>query len=66
MKKLFLFCCSVAALQVVAQPERWQQKVNYQINVNMDVATNRLSGTEKIDYWNNSPDTLYRIFIHLY
>jgi len=50
----------------VAQTDRWQQKIKYQIDVNMDVKTNRFTGTEKIDYWNNSPDTLTRIFFHLY
>ncbi len=49
-----------------AQPDRWQQRIKYNINVNMDVVTNRFSGTEKIEYINNSPDTLERIFIHLY
>lgn len=49
-----------------AQSDRWQQKIKYQINVNMDVNTNRFTGTEKIDYWNHSPDTLTRVFFHLY
>ena len=56
-----LFC--VAA---IAQPDRWQQRIKYNIDVQMNVQTNRFTGTEKIDYWNNSPDTLNRIFIHLY
>ncbi|HEX5149908.1 MAG TPA: M1 family metallopeptidase [Parafilimonas sp.] len=49
-----------------AQPDRWQQRIAYNINVNMNVATNQFTGTEKIDYWNNSPDTLNRVFFHLY
>ena len=49
-----------------AQPDRWQQQISYNINVNVNVATNQFSGTEKIDYWNNSPDTLDRVFFHLY
>jgi len=53
-------------LNVAAQPNRWQQRIKYNISVNMDVATNRFTGTEKIDYWNNSPDTLTRLFFHLY
>ena len=28
--------------------------------------TNQFKGVEKIDYWNNSPDTLNRVFFHLY
>lgn len=57
--------CTLATT-VIAQPDRWQQKIKYQIHVNMDVTTNRFTGTEKIDYWNNSPDTLTRVFFHLY
>lgn len=44
----------------------WQQKVNYDIKVDMDVNTNRMKGSEVLEYWNNSPDTLYRFFYHLY
>ncbi len=50
----------------MAQPNRWQQRIKYNINVQMNVETNRFTGREKIDYWNNSPDTLTRIFFHLY
>lgn len=49
-----------------AQPDRWQQKIKYVIDVNVNVSTNRFTGTEKIDYTNNSPDTLNKIFFHLY
>ncbi len=53
-------------LIVKAQTDRWQQRIAYNMNVNMNVATNQFSGIEKIDYWNNSPDTLNRVFFHLY
>src|SRR6478672_11514233 len=53
-------------LMVHAQPDRWQQRIAYNINVNMNAVTNQFSGVEKIDYWNNSPDTLNRVFFHLY
>lgn len=67
MRKLFFFLLAgTLANSLFAQPDRWQQKIKYNINVNMDVVTNRFSGTEKIEYINNSPDTLNKIFIHLY
>ncbi len=67
MRKLFFFLLSLLLVNgLFAQPDRWQQKIKYNINVNMDVVTNRFSGTEKIEYINNSPDTLNKIFIHLY
>lgn len=58
---LYLFITTISA-----QPDRWQQKIKYTIDVKLDVQANRISGTEKIDYYNQSPDTLKRIFLHLY
>jgi hypothetical protein len=48
------------------QSDRWQQRINYDMDVKMNVETNIVSGIEKIDYYNNSPDTLDRIFFHTY
>ena len=67
MYKLFsIVLFIVIASTLKAQPDRWQQRIVYNINVTMNVAANQFKGVEKIDYWNNSPDTLNRIFIHLY
>ena len=44
----------------------WQQKVDYKMNVTMDVNTNRYKGTQELIYTNNSNDTLKRVFYHLY
>ncbi len=52
--------------KVSAQPDRWQQHIKYNISVTMNVAANQFNGTEKIEYINNSPDTLQKVFIHLY
>ncbi len=65
-KFAFLIVFLLPSLIVSSQPDRWQQRIAYNINVNMNVITNRFSGTQKIDYWNNSPDTLDRVFFHLY
>lgn len=67
MKKFVLigtFVCMV--LGVFAQPNRWQQRVKYVMDIEMDVNTNRYSGKQKLEYTNNSPDTLDKIFYHLY
>lgn len=67
MKVLFSTVWLLLVWQAVqAQPDRWQQRIKYQIDVNMNVSDNRFTGTEKIDYWNNSPDTLDRVFFHVY
>ena len=62
---LFLFTLFLS-LTLLAQPDRWQQRVKYNIDVDMNVQTNRYSGKQHLEYWNNSPDTLDRVFYHLY
>ncbi len=49
-----------------AQPGRWQQRVKYNMSIDMDVASNKLSGNQKLEYTNNSPDRLTKLFYHLY
>ena len=49
-----------------AQPDRWQQRVKYTMDIDMDVVKNKFSGKQKIEYWNNSPDTLKKVFYHLF
>ena len=44
----------------------WQQHVDYVMDVTMDVETFNYKGTQKIVYTNNSPDTLNKVFFHLY
>lgn len=65
-KFAFLVILTLFVSIVKAQPDRWQQRIKYQIAVDVNVTTNRFTGTEKIDYWNNSPDTLTRVFFHTY
>ncbi|MFC5047781.1 M1 family metallopeptidase [Aquimarina hainanensis] len=44
----------------------WQQHVDYKMSVDMDVETYKFKGTQELTYTNNSPDTLYQVFYHLY
>ena len=53
-------------LAVKKQDYRWQQRVEYTMNVSLDVATHQMKGTQKLVYYNNSPDTLTKVFYHLY
>jgi Peptidase family M1 domain len=68
MNKVILFGLAVCLGYgpVSAQPDRWQQRVKYTMNVKMDVQTNRFAGEQTLAYTNNSPDTLGRVFYHLY
>ncbi|NNK11115.1 MAG: M1 family metallopeptidase [Flavobacteriaceae bacterium] len=44
----------------------WQQAVDYTMEVDMEVETFRYTGAQSLVYTNNSPDTLNRVFYHMY
>lgn len=56
----------IAAHAIIAQPERWQQQVAYKMDINFDVTKHQYEGKQNLVYTNNSPDTLFKIFYHLY
>jgi hypothetical protein len=68
MKKLLLFTFLICALaKTTAQSNNyWQQHVDYKMEVTMDVNTYKYKGTQELIYENNSPDTLKKVFYHLY
>ena len=68
MRKIFYLVIIFSGISFfsAAQPDRWQQKVKYVMNIDMNVQTNQFTGTQKLEYWNNSPDTLTKVFYHLY
>ncbi len=43
----------------------WQQKADYDIKVELDDVSQRLTGSEKITYFNNSPDELRYLWLQL-
>ena len=43
----------------------WVQHARYTIEARLDVASNRISGHERVVYLNHSPDTLRRIAVYL-
>ena len=66
MKKLIL--CSLITLSswLTAFSQYWQQQVNCIIDVSLNDKEHTLDGFEKIEYFNNSPDTLKFIWFHLW
>jgi hypothetical protein len=62
---IILFYCQLPTANCQLSPY-WQQQVNYKIDVTLNDADNTLDGFVKMDYHNNSPDTLYFIWIHLW
>ena len=51
---------------LVAQTDRWQQRISYKIDATLNVNNNRVNGTQQVVYYNNSPDTLSRVFFFTY
>ncbi|MEQ9231151.1 MAG: M1 family metallopeptidase [Cyclobacteriaceae bacterium] len=65
--KIFLTSLLLASLTLAsAQSNYWQQAVDYKMDINFDVETHRFTGDQTLVYTNNSPDTLYQAFWHLY
>ena len=64
MRKLLslLFVSSVFG----AQAQYWQQAVDYEIYVDLDVESHQYDGKGTVAYTNNSPDTLRKAYFHLY
>lgn len=59
-----VFCFSI---KLFAQNnDYWQQRVDHQIDVKLDTARKMLVGFQTITYHNNSPDTLNKIYFHLW
>ncbi len=52
---------------IMAQNQKyWQQHVAYTMDVSVDVKTHQYAGTQELIYTNNSPDTLTRVYYHLF
>ncbi len=64
--KNIVYLVIILVIPAAAQPDRWQQKIKYSMDVRLDVNTHMITGRQHIEYWNNSPDTLKRVFFHLY
>ncbi|MDG2492152.1 MAG: M1 family metallopeptidase [Flavobacteriaceae bacterium] len=64
MKYFAIALLSLFSLNLSAQ--YWQQKVDYTMNVELDAETSDYSGSQKLIYTNNSPESLSKVFYHLY
>lgn len=61
---LFVSCGMLA--QKNPNPGYWQQHADYKMEVSMDVKTYQYKGKQTLVYTNNSPDTLRRVYFHLF
>ena len=64
MKQLILILIGFLSTSISAQ--YWQQEVDYTMSVRLDTETAIYTGTQKLIYTNNSPETLKKVFYHLY
>lgn len=66
MRSFALALTGLFAFPALAQCDRWQQSIRCDLDVDLDVGTNRFTGIERLVYTNNSPDTLRELYFHLY
>ena len=59
---LLLFCYCIS----VKSQKYWQQSVDYKMTVDVDVKTFKYNGQQTLVYTNNSPDTISKMFYHLF
>ncbi|MAO34368.1 MAG: peptidase M1 [Zunongwangia sp.] len=68
MKKLIFSLALLVSAFSQAQNNTcyWQQHVDYDMNVDMNVENYRYTGTQELVYTNNSPDTLNKVYYHMF
>lgn len=68
MHKFFYYCIALSiSITVSAQNSGyWQQHVDYVMDIDMNVKNYQYKGKQKLTYTNNSPDTLDKVYYHLY
>jgi len=67
MKKLLLSAICLCTLTLSAQKTGyWQQHVDYQMEIDMNVENYQYKGKQTLVYTNNSPDELTHVFYHLF
>tara|TARA_B100000767_G_scaffold164444_1_gene154110 strand:- start:1349 stop:3160 length:1812 start_codon:yes stop_codon:yes gene_type:complete len=64
MKKTLLLLALCTGPLVFSQ--YWQQSVSYSMDIDLDVEAHQYDGTSVVVYTNNSPDTLLKVYFHLY
>lgn len=66
MKNLFsILLCLGISLSGYSQ-SYWQQEAHYQMDINFDSENHHFDGTQELTLINHSPDTLNKVFYHLY
>lgn len=61
-----VFAFAKAATYAQNNTSYWQQRVDYEMEIDMNVENFQYDGKQTLTYTNNSPETLDRVFYHLY
>ncbi len=56
----------LSLIQNTSGEEYWQQYVRYDMNIELHPDDKQLTGDQVIIYYNQSPDTLHNLYMHLY
>ena len=62
----FLITLFFSIVFTVSQGQYWQQRVEYSMDIDFDAEKHQFIGDQELTYFNNSPDTLTRVFYHLF
>ena len=66
MKKTLSFSLILLlSISFLAQ-DYWQQQISYKMHIDFDHDNHQFSGIQEITYYNNSPENLDKLFMHLY
>jgi len=63
---LIIISCTSNAQEQTSKSSYWQQHVDYTMDIDMNIKKYQYKGKQKLVYTNNSPDTLDKVFYHLY
>jgi hypothetical protein len=66
LRKIIFLLLIANGAWLITFSQYWQQQVNYTIDVSLNDKEHTLNGFEKIEYINNSPDTLRYIWFHIW
>ncbi|MDA8871530.1 M1 family metallopeptidase [Flavobacteriaceae bacterium] len=64
--KSLLFTLLSLCICTLSSAQYWQQHVDYTMEVSLETESARYEGIQKLVYTNNSPETLHKVFYHLY
>ena len=66
MKRLFSILICLGITFTGYSQTYWQQEVHYQMDIDFNTKNHQFDGLQELTYINHSPDTLNKVFYHLY